>query len=99
MLKADIKIAEYLPTMYHCKILIVDNLLVSVGSTNFDSRSFRLNDEANLNIIDKDFANQLSDIFNDDWSKSKLITYKEWRKRPLQEKVLEKVALIFKSQL
>ena len=99
MLKADIKIAEYLPTMYHCKILIVDNLFVSVGSTNFDSRSFRLNDEANLNVIDKDFANQLSDIFSDDWSKSKLITYKEWRKRPLQEKALEKVALIFKSQL
>ena len=52
MLAADIQIAEYSPTMYHCKILIIDSLFVSVGSTNFDNRSFRLNDEANLNIMD-----------------------------------------------
>ena len=99
MLKANIKIAEYVPTMYHCKILIIDNLLVSVGSTNFDNRSFRLNDEANLNILDKKFAHQQSKLFNDDWSKSKSITFKEWTQRPTQEKVLEKLALIFKSQL
>lgn len=99
MLKANIEITEYLPTMYHCKILIVDYLLVSVGSTNFDNRSFRLNDEANLNILDKNFANEQNEIFNDDWSKSHPITYKEWTERPLQEKALEKLALVFKSQL
>src|ERR1051326_947238 len=38
--------------MYHCKVMIVDSLLVSVGSTNFDNRSFQLNDEANLNVYD-----------------------------------------------
>ena len=42
--------------MYHCKVMIVDELMVSVGSTNFDNRSFRLNDEANLNIYDAAFA-------------------------------------------
>ena len=42
--------------MFHCKTLIVDRQLVSVGSTNFDNRSFRLNDEANLNIYDAAFA-------------------------------------------
>ena len=50
-------IAEYQPTMFHCKVMIVDDLLVSVGSTNFDNRSFRLNDEATLNILDAGFAN------------------------------------------
>lgn len=99
MLKAHIKIAEYLPTMYHCKIIIVDNLLVSVGSTNFDSRSFKLNDEANLNIYDKDFAHQQSEFFNVDWSKSHSMTYQEWEQRPIKEKALEKLAIIFKSQL
>jgi len=49
LLKAGAIIAEYVPTMYHCKVMIVDGLLVSVGSTNFDNRSFRLNDEATLN--------------------------------------------------
>jgi cardiolipin synthase len=48
--------AEYQPTMYHVKALVVDSLLVSVGSTNFDNRSFSLNDEANLNVLDPGFA-------------------------------------------
>ena len=52
LLKAGVKIAEYQPTMFHVKALVVDNLLVSVGSTNFDNRSFSLNDEANLNVLD-----------------------------------------------
>lgn len=99
MLKANIQIAEYLPTMYHCKILIIDNVLVSVGSTNFNNRSFRLNDEANLNIMDKDFATQQLHIFEDDWQQSQQITYQEWSARPLQEKCLEKIAVLFKSQV
>ena len=56
LLAAGAEIYEYQPTMYHCKVMIVDELLVSVGSTNFDNRSFRLNDEANLNIYDAEFA-------------------------------------------
>lgn len=99
LLKAGIKIAEYQPTMYHCKILIVDSLLVSVGSTNFDNRSFRLNDEANLNVLNAKFADEQSEIFNDDWAKSKLVTYQAWEKRPFTDKVLEKFAVLLKSQL
>ena len=99
LLKAKIEIAEYLPTMYHCKIFIVDTLLVSVGSTNFDNRSFRLNDEANLNVLDQDFALSQLKIFNDDWSKSRPITYEQWANRPIKEKLLESLASIARSQL
>ena len=56
LLAAGALIAEYQPTMFHCKVMIVDGMLVSVGSTNFDNRSFRLNDEANLNVLDETFA-------------------------------------------
>lgn len=56
-LAAGAVIAEYGPTMYHCKVMIVDGMLVSVGSTNFDNRSFRLNDEATLNVVNEAFAN------------------------------------------
>jgi phosphatidylserine/phosphatidylglycerophosphate/cardiolipin synthase-like enzyme len=56
LLEAGVKISEYQPTMFHCKALVVDGLLVSVGSTNFDNRSFSLNDEANLNVYDEAFA-------------------------------------------
>ena len=99
MLEANIQIAEYLPTMYHCKILIIDSLFVSVGSTNFDTRSFRLNDEANLNIMDKEFAKLQIKIFNEDWEKSHPVTLKEWSQRTWQEKILERASLLFKSQL
>ena len=63
LLAAGAEIYEYQPTMYHCKVMIVDNFMVSVGSTNFDSRSFRLNDEANLNIYDSAMATRQSAIF------------------------------------
>jgi cardiolipin synthase len=56
LLAAGAEIYEYQPTMFHCKVLIVDELWVSVGSTNFDSRSFKLNDEANLNVYNQQFA-------------------------------------------
>jgi cardiolipin synthase len=52
LLKAGVRIHEYQPTMFHCKVMIVDDQWVSVGSTNFDDRSFRLNDETNLNVLD-----------------------------------------------
>ena len=52
LLEAGVPIAEYQPTMFHVKSMVVDELLVSVGSTNFDNRSFRINDEANLNVFD-----------------------------------------------
>ena len=58
LLSAGATIAEYGPTMYHCKELIVNGLLTSVGSTNFDNRSFRLNDEATLNVLDSHLAGQ-----------------------------------------
>src|SRR4030095_15326782 len=56
LLKSGVKIYEYQPTMYHCKVMIVDDVFVSVGSANFGNRSFRLNDEANLNVYGPEFA-------------------------------------------
>ena len=99
LLAAGALIAEYQPTMYHCKVMIVDGLLVSVGSTNFDNRSFRLNDEATLNIVDAEFAAQQTAIFNDDLGLSRPIGWAEWRARPWREKLVEHVASWFGSQL
>jgi phosphatidylserine/phosphatidylglycerophosphate/cardiolipin synthase-like enzyme len=52
LLAARIQISEFAPTMFHCKVMVVDSLLVSLGSTNFDNRSMRLNDEATFNVLD-----------------------------------------------
>ena len=99
LLKAGAEIHEYQPSMYHCKVMIVDNLLVSVGSTNFDNRSFRLNDEANLNIFDATFAERQTRIFQDDLQRSRQVTFDAWAARPFREKMKERLALILESQL
>ena len=91
LLQAGALIYEYQPTMYHCKVMIVDQLLVSVGSTNFDNRSFRLNDEANLNVYDAAFARRQTEVFEDDLKRSRRVTYEEWLNRPLREKAHEKL--------
>jgi cardiolipin synthase len=99
LLAAGIEIYEYRPTMYHCKMLIVDDFLVSVGSTNFDSRSFRLNDEANLNVYDEQFALQMAEVFDRDRTKSELVTLKKWKTRPLSEKLWERSISFLASQM
>ena len=99
LLRAGIKIYEYQPTMYHSKVMIVDDLWVTVGSANFDNRSFRLNDEANLNVYSAEFAAQQSRIFEEDKQNAKLISYKEWKGRGLCTKLLEKILAPFRSQL
>ena len=99
LLEAGVAIHEFQPTMLHCKTVIVDELFVSVGSTNFDSRSFRLNDEANLNIYDHAFAARQIAIFEADKRRSRKITLEEWQHRPLREKIMEHAAGLLRSQL
>ena len=99
LLEAGAEIHEYQPTMFHCKTLIVDRQLVSVGSTNFDNRSFRLNDEANLNIYDPAFAERVTTVFEQDLQRARRITLEMWQDRPLREKLLEKASALLSKQL
>ncbi|MBU7443384.1 phospholipase D-like domain-containing protein, partial [Paraburkholderia fungorum] len=99
LLAAGVEMYEYQPTMYHCKLIVVDEYLVSVGSTNFDSRSFKLNDEANLNIYDRDFARRQTAVFDGDVVNANRITLDDWRRRQLLEKLLERVVALLDSQL
>ena len=99
LLGAGAEIYEYQPTMYHCKVMTIDGLLVSVGSTNFDNRSFRLNDEANLNLFDADFAARQTWVFEQDLGRARRVSLQEWESRPLKEKLMERLALVLGSQL
>ncbi len=99
MLEAGVQIAEFQPSMYHVKGLVVDGMFSSVGSTNFDNRSFRLNDEANLNVLDTGFGATMQRVFEDDWSKSKRIDLAAWQHRPLSERAWERLALLLRTQL
>jgi cardiolipin synthase len=99
LLAAGVKMAEYQPTMYHVKSLVVDSLLVSVGSTNFDNRSFSLNDEANLNVLDPAFAKRQEEIFEDDWRHARPISLQQWQNRPWRDKAAGKLADLIGAQL
>lgn len=89
LLHAGVEIYEYPRTMFHCKQLIIDDLWVSIGSANIDNRSFRLNDEANLNVLDARFAAGQIKVFEADRSKARPITYEQWRHRPLGEQIAD----------
>lgn len=99
LLSSGATIAEYRPTMYHCKLMIVDGLLTSVGSTNFDNRSFRLNDEATLNIVDRAFASAQTTVFESDLALAHQVSYSEWQNRPLRERVGDWLASLIDTQL
>ena len=99
LLRAGVEIYEYAPTMYHCKVLVVDDVLVSVGSTNFDDRSFRLNDEASLNVYDAAFARKQVQVFEQDLARSRRISLQEWEARPWTEKLWERTAALLGPQL
>lgn len=99
LLEAGVEIAEYQPTMMHNKLMIVDDLWVSIGSSNFDNRSFRLNDEANLNVLDAGFADGQIKVFEEDRKRAKPVTYEAWRRRPLKEKVVEGMAWLMAWEL
>ena len=99
LLENGVRIFEYRPTMYHRKVMIIDDLWVSVGSANFDNRSFRLNDEANLNVFDRDFALTESAAFAKDKLSAREITWAQWNRRPVLEKVSDATVALLRSQL
>jgi cardiolipin synthase len=99
LLAAGIKISEYQPTMFHCKQLIVDDLFVSIGSSNMDNRSFRINDEANLNVLDREFAGEQIRIFDDDQKHARPVTHEQWVNRPASERFSEFAASVLDWEL
>ncbi|MCA0008595.1 phospholipase D-like domain-containing protein [Mesorhizobium sp. B264B1B] len=99
LLKAGVRIFEFQPTMYHPKLLIVDDVWTSFGSANLDERSLRLNDEATLNVYGRDFAKTQIDLFSQDLARSRQISLGEWEARPLTEKVSDWLASRLHSQL
>jgi cardiolipin synthase len=95
LLAAGIKIYEYEPGMIHAKILIADQLWSITGSTNFDNRSFGLNDEVNLAIRDPEIAGRLAIDFERDLQLSRRIEFEEWARRPIGERILAFLGMLF----
>jgi cardiolipin synthase len=99
LLEAGVEIHEYRPTMLHWKLLVADGRWTSVGSANFDDRSFAINDEANMNVLDEAFARRQLALFEQDLQRSDPVLLQAWSSRPLVDKVLDTLAVLLKTQL
>jgi cardiolipin synthase len=95
LLAAGIEIYEYQPTMMHVKAMVVDGLWSIVGSTNFDNRSFELNDEVNVAITDRSVAERLTADFEADLKRSRRLLLDQWRGRPASDKARERIWSLF----
>lgn len=98
LLEAGAQIYEYQPTMIHCKTLVIDGRWSVVGTTNFDNRSFGLNDEVNLAAFDEDLAARIADDFQRDVAEGKLVNYEDWKRRPVFERAHEFFGWLFERQ-
>ncbi|MEB3886500.1 phosphatidylserine/phosphatidylglycerophosphate/cardiolipin synthase family protein [Lyngbya sp. CCY1209] len=99
LLKGGIEIYEYQPSMMHAKVLLIDEDWVSMGSANFDPRSFFQNEELNLTLRDRYLAEPMESLFLGAFEKSYLANWKDWKKRPLKERAIGRFSLLFYWQL
>ena len=99
LLRHGIQIYEYQGTMMHAKTMVVDGIWTTIGSSNFDDRSFRLNDEVNVNILDEGIARKMEEMFAEDLARSKQVILGRFNRRPLVARIKEALAGAFKGQL
>jgi cardiolipin synthase len=99
LLSGGVRIFEYQPTMMHAKTLVVDDAWSSVGSVNFDNRSFQLNDEVTLTVWSGAFAGQLLEVFESDIEHSTEMRRGSWDRRPLAQKVIEQSSRLLRREL
>lgn len=98
LLQGGVRIGEYQPAMIHAKILIIDGVWSVVGSTNFDNRSFGINDEVNLASLDRGLARRLEEDFAADLAGCETITYEKWKHRPIKERLIETLGRLIERQ-
>jgi cardiolipin synthase len=99
LMHRGVDLYEYLPTMLHCKLMVVDDRVAIVGSGNFDNRSFRLNDESTLSVFDRDFALVQLELFERDLRSARRIVPHRWRRRAVGRRAIEWAASRLRSQL
>ena len=99
LLKGGVQLFDYQRTLLHQKVIVVDSCWAALGSTNFDDRSFEVNDEISLAIHDDDIALELEAIFERDLADAKPVDLREWKRRPWGHKLIDFCAFLFNEQL
>jgi cardiolipin synthase len=99
LLEAGVEIHEYSAALLHAKTIVIDGTWATVGSTNLDYRSFRLNDELNVVAYDREFAAQLERVFAEDLRFARRVDLASWQDRGVRGRMFEILALPFESNL
>jgi cardiolipin synthase len=99
LLKRGVKIWEYDRTLLHQKVMVIDGIWSCVGSTNFDDRSFQLNDEVSIGVLDPAVAAQLRAAFDADLKYARQVNLQAWADRSVWHKLQDGVAYLGRSQL
>jgi cardiolipin synthase len=99
LLLGGVQVFEYKASLMHAKTIVIDGVWSTIGSTNFDNRSFALNQEINLTVYDSGIAHRLEEIFQEDLKYSQQITYEQWQSWSIFERLVEFFAFPIKEQL
>jgi cardiolipin synthase A/B len=99
LLKGGVKLYDYERTLLHQKVIVIDGCWAAIGSTNFDDRSFEVNDEASLVVYDERIARELEQIFEADLKHATKVELEPWKKRGVVHKLKDFGAFLFNEQL
>jgi len=99
LLKAGVQLFERHGGMLHAKTAVIDDVWSTIGSSNLDTQSFLTNDEANVVILGRDFADNMQAMFERDLEDSDQISLEEWEKRPFDNHLKEDFSRLFKHWL
>jgi len=99
LLEGGVKIYEYQPTLLHQKIITIDGEWCGIGSSNFDDRSFEINDEVTLGIADEEFVARLDKIFDSDLKQCEERDLESWKKRGIGKRAIDAIYYLFNEQL
>jgi len=99
LLKAGIDVYEYEQTMLHHKTMVIDGRWATIGTTNFDDRSFLFNDESNVSFVEPGLVKEMERTFRDDLEKCRRVSYAKWRKRGVTARAGEFIASFLKDQV
>ena len=98
LLRHGINLYEYNRTMLHQKTMVVDGRWATIGTTNFDSRSFALNEESNVSFTDRALVEAVGQAFEADLEVSERVTMARWKQRGVWTRAQELVASLFQEQ-
>jgi cardiolipin synthase len=99
LLKGGVRLFDYGKTLLHQKVMVVDGLWAAVGSTNFDDRSFEVNDEVTLVVYDERIARELEETFERDLADAEEVQFEPWKRRPWMHKITDFAAFLLNEQL